>query len=82
MFSARLNSIHYFIMKTLNKCEVPQIAFNQSSDTGFDDFIKTQKKFNNQSYSLLVNDTTFFLNLEKTITKICFIRNIKSDKDN
>ena len=41
MFPARLNSIHYFIMKTLNKCEVPQIAFNQSSDTGFDDFIKT-----------------------------------------
>ena len=31
----RLNEIHYFIMKILNKRELQQIAFNHSSDIGF-----------------------------------------------
>ena len=81
MFPVRLNSIHYFIMKTPNKCEVPQIAFNHSSDTGFDGFIKTQKKCNNQSYSLLVTDTTFSLTLEKNYYKNLFYQKYKSDKE-
>ena len=33
----RLASTHYFIMKIPNKQELPQIAFNQSSDTEFED---------------------------------------------
>ena len=32
----RLTSTHYFIMKIPNK-QLPQIAFNQSSDTEFED---------------------------------------------
>ena len=31
----RLNSTHYFIMKTRNKWELEQIAFNYSSDIEF-----------------------------------------------
>ena len=31
----RLNSTHCFVMKILNKRELQQIAFNQSSDTDF-----------------------------------------------
>ena len=31
----RLNSTHYFIMKTPNKQEIQQITFNYPSDTDF-----------------------------------------------
>ena len=34
-----LNSTHYFIMKIPNKQELPQIAFNRSSDIEFQGFI-------------------------------------------
>ena len=42
--SIRLTSTHYFIMKIPNKQELPQIAFNQSSDTEFEDFMNFYKK--------------------------------------
>ena len=35
----RLNSIHYFIMKTPNKQELEQIAFTRSSDNDFENFM-------------------------------------------
>ena len=35
----RLNSTHYFIIKITNKQELKQIAFNNSSDTDFKDFM-------------------------------------------
>ena len=40
----RLNSIHYFVMKILNKKELQQIAFNHSSDIKFQDFMNLYKK--------------------------------------
>ena len=35
----RLNSAHYFVMKIRNKRELQEIAFNHSSDIGFQDFL-------------------------------------------
>ena len=40
----RLNSMHFFIMKTSNKMELRQIALNHSSDIDFKDFMKICKK--------------------------------------
>ena len=42
----RLNSTHYFIMKTVNKQELQQITFNNSSDIDFRDFMNLYKKCN------------------------------------
>ena len=39
-----LNSMHYFIMKTPNKQELQQTAFNQLSDIDFKDFMNLYKK--------------------------------------
>ena len=36
----RLNATHYFIMKSLKKKELQEIASNHSSDTSFKDFMK------------------------------------------
>ena len=54
----RLNSIHFFIMKILNKKELQEIALNHSSDIDFKDFIKIYKKSSAEPYSFSVNDTT------------------------
>ena len=54
----RLNSIHFFIIKTPNKRELQQIALNHSSDIDFKDFIKIYKKCTAEPYCFLVNDTT------------------------
>ena len=54
----RLNSTDLFIMKTPNKRELQQIAFNHSSDIDFKDFMKIYKKYTVEPYSFLVNDTT------------------------
>ena len=54
----RLNSTHFFIMKTPNKRELQQIALNHSSDIDFKDFVKIYKKHTKEPYSFLVNDTT------------------------
>ena len=40
----RLNSTHYFIMKTSNRQELQQIAFNHLSDMDFKDFMNLYKK--------------------------------------
>ena len=55
----RLNSTHFFIMKIPNKRELQQIALNNSSDIDFKDFMNIYKKNTKESYSFLVNDTTF-----------------------
>ena len=39
----RLNSTHYFIMKTWNKREIQEIAFNHWSDIDFKDFVNLYK---------------------------------------
>ena len=54
----RLNTTHIFIMKIPNKRELQQIAINYSSDTYFKDFVKIYKKYTDEPYSFLVNDTT------------------------
>ena len=54
----RLNTIHSFIMKILNKRELQQISINHSSDIEFKHFIKIHKKYTAERYSFLVNDTT------------------------
>ena len=46
----RLNSTHFFIMKTPNKRELQQIVLNHSSDIDFKDFIKTYKKCTTEPY--------------------------------
>ena len=56
--NVRLNSTHFFIMKTPNKRELQQTALNHSSDIDFKDFIKIYKKCTAEPYSFLVNDTT------------------------
>ena len=53
----RLNSTHFIIMKTPNKRELQQIALNHSSDIDFKDFIKIYKKYTNEPYSFLVNES-------------------------
>ena len=54
----RLNSTHFFIMKIPNKREPQQTALSHSSDIDFKDFMKIYKKYTNEPYSFLVNDTT------------------------
>ena len=40
----RLNTMHFFIMKILNKRELQQTSLNHSSDISTEDFIKIHKK--------------------------------------
>ena len=54
----RLNTTHFFIMKIPNKRELTQITTNHSSNIDFKDFIKIYKKYTDEPYSFLVNDTT------------------------
>ena len=61
----RLKTTHYFIMKISNKRELQQIASNHSSDIDFKDFMKLDKKYTEEPFSFLVNDTT--LSSDKTL---------------
>ena len=54
----RLNSTHFFIAKTPNKRQLPQLALNHSSDINSKDFIRIYKKYTAKPYSFLINDTT------------------------
>ena len=45
-------------MKIPSKGELQQIAFNQSSDIEFQDFMNLYKKFSAKPYTFLVIDTT------------------------
>ena len=49
----RLNSTHFFIMKTPNKREFQQIALNHSSDIDFKDFMKIYKKMHYRTNSTI-----------------------------
>ena len=53
-----LNTIHFFIMKIPNKRELQQIATNYSSNIDPKEFINIYKKYTDEPYSFLVNDTT------------------------
>ena len=54
----RLNTTHFFLMKTTNGTALQQIAINHSFDIDFKNFIKIYKKCTNRPYSFFVNDTT------------------------
>ena len=54
----RLNFTHYFIMKIPKKQEFQEIAFNNSSDIDFQDFMNLYKKCAAKLYSFLVTDAT------------------------
>ena len=56
--NVRLNSVHYFSIKTPNKRGLQQIAFNHSSDIEFKDFMDFYKTSNAKPYSFLVIDAT------------------------
>ena len=54
--NTRLNFTHYFIVKSPNKQELQQIAFNHSLDIDFEDFINLYKICTAKPYSFLVID--------------------------
>ena len=54
----RLNSTHFFIMKSPDKRQLQQIALNHSSDIDFKDVMQIYKKCTTELYSFLVNDAT------------------------
>ena len=54
----RLNSTHCFVVKIPNKRELQQIAFNDSPDIDFQDFMNLYKKCTTKPYSFFVIDTT------------------------
>ena len=56
--SISLNSTHYFIMKFPNKWELQHIAFNQSSNDDFQEFMNFYIKCTLKPYSFLVIDTS------------------------
>ena len=58
----RLDTSHFHIAKILNKRELQQIAINHSSDISTNDFANIYRKYTDELYSFLVNDTTFALN--------------------
>ena len=49
-------------MKTQNKREIQQTAFNHSSDIDFQEFVNLYKKCTAKSYSFMVIDTTLASN--------------------
>ena len=58
----RLNTSHFFIAKIPNKRELQQIAINHSSDINTKDFANIYRKYTDEPYSFLVNDTTLASN--------------------
>ena len=49
-----LNLTHYFVMKSPNKIELQQKAFNHSSDIDFKDFVNLYKKCSAKPYWFLL----------------------------
>ena len=54
----RVNSTHYFVMKIPNKRDLQQIAFSNSSDINFENFMNLYKKCTTEPYFLLAIDST------------------------
>ena len=55
---ARLNSMHYVIMKIQSKKELKNIAPENSGDIDFKDFLKIYKDCTREPYSCMIIDTT------------------------
>ena len=54
----RLNSTQYLIMKINNNRELQNIAFNNSADIDYKDFVKIYRECTKKPYSFLTIDTT------------------------
>ena len=77
----RLNSTHYLVMKIPNKQEIQQIAFNNSSDIDFRDFINLYNKCTAKPYYFSVIDATLASDNPENFRK-SFRMNIKTNHDN
>ena len=58
----RRNTSHFFIAKIPNKRELQQIAINHSSEISTRDLTNIYRERTAETYSYLVNDTTFVSN--------------------
>ena len=54
----RLNSIHYLIIKSINKRELENIGFNQPADIDYQDFMKIYRECIKEPFNFLTIDTT------------------------
>ena len=54
----RLNSTHYLIMRIHSKRELQNIAYDNSGDIDFKDFLKIYRNCTSEPYSFLTIDTT------------------------
>ena len=54
----RLNSTHYFMMKTNSKRELQNIAINHSSHIDYQDFMKIYREYTREPYNFLTIDIT------------------------
>ena len=78
---ARLNSIHYILMKIGNKKELKSIAEENSGHLDFKDFLKTYNYCTNEPYSFMMVDArpnasvTFKKNFHKPLMFGTFINN-------
>ena len=69
--STKLNSTHNFIMKISNKYKLQHVAFNNSLDIDFKDFMNLYKKSTAKPFSSLVIDTTLAYD-----NPLCFRKNL------
>ena len=67
----RLNTTNFFITNIPHKRELQQIALNHSSAIDFKDFVRIYKKYTDNSYLFLVNDTTLASSNPLRFRKIC-----------
>ena len=55
---ARLNSMHYVIMKIQSRKELQNIAQENSGDIDFKDFLEIYQDYTSETYSCMIIDTT------------------------
>ena len=58
----RLNSTHYLIMKTNNRKEIQNIAFNHSADIDHNDIVRIYREWTRKPHSFLTIYTTLPVN--------------------
>ena len=54
----RLNSTHYFILKSNNKRQLQNIVINHSADIDYKDFMKIYSECTNEPFNFMTIDTT------------------------
>ena len=76
----RPNTTHFFVMKITNERELQLITLNHSSDISTKDFLKIHKKYTDEPYSFLINDTMLASDYPLRFRKNLF--NIYKNHDN